>query len=330
MVSIGGSSERFARKKRTARVHSFKPIREDELFNLMDWIASNVGSVINLTERIRTSMYGVISRAASGKKSRDHDEFILIVEEAVEVSMGFELADFFPSFSFHAKISPARPKLERLQRRAARIIENIIKDHKENKSLQKSGASGTDEDLLDVLLKYHNNSDNGISLTGDNLKAFRMKPIDDDFQDIFGVWSETSATTVEWTMSEMIRNPIVMKKAQDELLKRLLRLHPPVPLLVPRECREKCGINGYEIPAKTRIIVNAWAIGRDTRYWTELESFIPERFLDSSIDFKGNYFQFIQFRVEGEYVQACCSVSSMLSFSLHCYCTILIGNSPVE
>ncbi|PON94064.1 Cytochrome P450, E-class, group I, partial [Trema orientale] len=155
----------------TARVHSFKPIREEELFNLMDWIASNVGSVINLTERIQTSMYGVISRAAFGKKSRDHDEFVSIVVEAVEVSIGFELADFFPSFGFLAKISPARPKLERLQRRAARIIENIIKDHKENKSSEKSGASGTDEDLLDVLLKYHNKSDHGISLTGDNLKA---------------------------------------------------------------------------------------------------------------------------------------------------------------
>ena len=120
-------------------------------------------------------------------------------------------------------------------------------------------------------------------------------------------------------MIEMIRNPRVIKKAQDEVrevfgtkgsvdetglsdmkylksvIKETLRLHPSAPLLIPRECGEMYEIGGYEIPAKTRIIVNAWAIGRDPNYWTEPESFIPERFLGSSIDFKGNNFEYIPF-----------------------------------
>ncbi|PON43464.1 Cytochrome P450, E-class, group I [Parasponia andersonii] len=120
-------------------------------------------------------------------------------------------------------------------------------------------------------------------------------------------------------MAEMIKNPRVMKKAQDEVrevftrkgsidetglsemkylrsvVKETMRLHPSLPFLLPRESRVKCEIKGYEIPAKTRIIVNAWAIGRDPRYWTEPESFIPERFLDSPIDFKGNNFEYIPF-----------------------------------
>lgn len=78
------------------------------------------------------------------------------------------------------------------------------------------------------------------------------------------------------------------------IVKETLRLHPPLPLLVPRECGEKFEINGYEIPVKTRIIVNAWAIGRDPRNWTEPES-IPERFIDNSIDFKGNNFEYMPF-----------------------------------
>ncbi|KAF3659749.1 putative polygalacturonase-like [Capsicum annuum] len=74
-----------------------------------------------------------------------------------------------------------------------------------------------------------------------------------------------------------------------------LRLHPPAPLIGPRECRDQTVINGYAIPLKTRIIVNAWALDRDLESWNDPESFIPERFENSSIDFIGNYFEFIPF-----------------------------------
>ncbi|MFQ6621470.1 hypothetical protein Gotur_002210, partial [Gossypium turneri] len=79
------------------------------------------------------------------------------------------------------------------------------------------------------------------------------------------------------------------------VIKETLRLHPPLPLLIPRENSERCEINGYEIPAKTRVIVNAWAIGRDSNCWNEAERFYPERFIDGSVDYKGANFEFIPF-----------------------------------
>lgn len=122
-------------------------------------------------------------------------------------------------------------------------------------------------------------------------------------------------------MSEMLRNPSILKKAQEEVrrvfrnkgfvdeentknleylhavIKETLRLHPPAPLLLPRENRERCEINGYEIPVKTKVIVNAWAINRDPRYWEDAERFKPERFFleSSSLDFRGTNFEFIPF-----------------------------------
>ncbi|WRX31342.1 Cytochrome P450 - like 10 [Theobroma cacao] len=57
----------------------------------------------------------------------------------------------------------------------------------------------------------------------------------------------------------------------------------------------KCNIGGNEIPAKTLIHVNAWAIGRDPQAWKNPKEFYSERFIDSSIDYKGLDFELIPF-----------------------------------
>ncbi|KAK1294271.1 Cytochrome P450 71D10 [Acorus calamus] len=81
------------------------------------------------------------------------------------------------------------------------------------------------------------------------------------------------------------------------VVKEVLRLHPPAPLLLPRESMEDTKILDYDIPKKCRVIVNAWAIGRHPDYWEMPEKFQPERFLNNSIDYKGHDFQFIPFGV---------------------------------
>lgn len=90
---------------------------------------------------------------------------------------------------------------------------------------------------------------------------------------------------------------IYQMKYLKAVVKETLRLHPPGTLLLPRECIESCEINGFEIPKNTRVIVNAWAIGRDPKYWSQPENFIPERFLQSEvrIDYGGNDFCYIPF-----------------------------------
>ena len=124
---------------------------------------------------------------------------------------------------------------------------------------------------------------------------------------------------MDWALVELIKNPRILKEAQREVrevfdeegkvdetgltklkylklvIKEVLRMHPPAPLLLPRECGQKCEIQGYEIPMNTKVIVNAWAIGRDAKYWNDPETFYPERFVDSSVDFKGVDFEYIPF-----------------------------------
>ncbi|KAH7515597.1 hypothetical protein FEM48_Zijuj10G0043400 [Ziziphus jujuba var. spinosa] len=75
-----------------------------------------------------------------------------------------------------------------------------------------------------------------------------------------------------------------------------MRLHPPVPLLIPRESMEECNLDGYEIPAKTRVLINAYAIGRDPQSWEDPLVYSPERFEDdSNIDVKDQEYNFLPF-----------------------------------
>ncbi|KAK9288288.1 hypothetical protein L1049_016739 [Liquidambar formosana] len=73
-------------------------------------------------------------------------------------------------------------------------------------------------------------------------------------------------------------------------------MNPPAVLLLPRETIRHCkigGDNGYDIYPKTRILVNAWAIGRDPKSWENPDGFYPERFEENCIDFKGKHFQLV-------------------------------------
>ncbi|KHN38815.1 Cytochrome P450 71B37 [Glycine soja] len=136
---------------------------------------------------------------------------------------------------------------------------------------------------------------------------------------ILAAGTDTTAATSVWAMTALVKNPRVMKKVQEEvrnvggtkdfldeddiqklpyfkaMIKETLRLHLPSQLLIPRESTEECIVDGYRIPAKTIVYVNAWVIQRDPEVWKNPEEFCPERFLDSAIDFRGQDFELIPF-----------------------------------
>ncbi|KAG8377497.1 hypothetical protein BUALT_Bualt08G0039100 [Buddleja alternifolia] len=133
------------------------------------------------------------------------------------------------------------------------------------------------------------------------------------------VAADTITDSVQWTMAELLRNPEKMSKVKDELssiiaenkqveesdisrlsylnavIKETFRCHPAVPFLIPHKAETDITINGYIIPKNAQILVNVWAIGRDSRIWSNPDSFEPERFLDGKIDYKGHDFELITF-----------------------------------
>ncbi|CAN1352212.1 Desmethyl-deoxy-podophyllotoxin synthase [Linum perenne] len=286
------------------RVESLRRVREVEVLNLVKDISDHAGSVIDLSRKLFNMTYCIISRATFGDVSGEQEEFIKIAEEMVEYGGGFGLAYLFPSSKVVQKMFGMKAWLDRIHEGADRLAESIISQHRDRReTLVKSGAKKTDEeneDLLDVLLNLQEDETTlGFNLSNNCIKAFML--------------SETPSALIEWTMSEMVKHPKVLRKAQSEVrrvdeagiqeldylklvIKEALRLHTPAPLVLPRECREECQIGGYDIPLKTTVVVNVWAIARDTRYWGEdAEKFRPERFADSSVSYKGGDFEFLPF-----------------------------------
>lgn len=136
---------------------------------------------------------------------------------------------------------------------------------------------------------------------------------------MFVAGTDTTYTTVEWTMAELVNHPNVMNKVQEEVrrvvgtktevdedeikhmdylicvIKETMRLHPPFVLNLRSLSTTSTSIAGYHIPAGTTAMINSWAIARDPGVWENPDEFIPERFIDNPVDFRGLDFEFIPF-----------------------------------
>ncbi|CAN1174483.1 Geraniol 8-hydroxylase [Linum perenne] len=138
-------------------------------------------------------------------------------------------------------------------------------------------------------------------------------------QDLFVAGTDTTSSTLEWAMVEMIRNPITFAKAKEELdrtigkgnhlqesdilrlpylqaiIKETFRVHPASPLLIPRNAGADVEICGFIVPKGAQILVNVWAMGRDPNIWDNPTTFMPERFIGSDIDVHGSSFELVPF-----------------------------------
>ncbi|XWS59555.1 hypothetical protein CRYUN_Cryun08bG0132200 [Craigia yunnanensis] len=191
------------------------------------------------------------------------------------------------------------------------------------------------KDYLDVLLEFH----------GDGIEepsSFSSKTINIIIFEMFTAGTDTTTSTLEWAMSELLHNPTKLKKLQAELrstvgpgnkleekdienlpylkavIKETLRLHPPLPFLVPHMAMTSCKMLGYTIPKETQILVNVWAIGRDPNSWDDPLVFKPERFLElnNKMDYKGQHFEFIPFGSGRRMCPAVPLASRLLPFAL--------------
>ncbi|KAI9124604.1 hypothetical protein K1719_004526 [Acacia pycnantha] len=114
---------------------------------------------------------------------------------------------------------------------------------------------------------------------------------------------ETTLWSMEWAIAELVRHPRVQSKIREEIsrvlkgeavtesnlqelpylqavVKETLRLHTPIPLLVPHMNLEEAELGGYKIPKESKVVVNAWWLANNPVWWEKAEEFRPERFME--------------------------------------------------
>lgn len=254
----------------------------------------------------------MFSRDLLDPKSEKGAKFFYHAGKVMEFAGKPNVADFLPLLKW---LDPQgiRRKTQFHVNRAFDIAGGFLKERLEENNELFHGKEKSRKDYLDVLLEYRGDGIEGppqFSSTTINIIVFEM----------FTAGTDTTTSTLEWAMAELLHNPKALQKVQMELrsvvrpnmklkerdfdtlpylkavIKETLRLHPPLPFLVPHMAMDSCNMLGYNIPKETQILVNVWAIGRDPSTWTNPSQFKPERFLEPNmVDYKGHHFEYIPF-----------------------------------
>ncbi|PRQ25127.1 putative flavonoid 3'-monooxygenase [Rosa chinensis] len=299
-----------------AKMEAFRPLRKEELGVLVRKLkrAAEEGGVVDVSEKIGVMNEDITYRMVLGCKRDDRFDLKAIVKETFFLTGAFNISDFVPSLAA-LDIQGLTKRLKKVSKTIDQLLEKIIDEH-EQVANTRTGKQGH-KDFVDVLLSLTNqqlnpNDEQVYFLDRTNVKAILLDMITAAF--------DTSAASIVWSLAELLRHPRIMKNLQEELqsvvgmdrmveesdlpkldylsmvVKESFRLHPVAPLLIPHESIEDITIDGYDIPKKSRIIVNIWSIGRDPNVWSEnVEEFYPERFMNSNIDLRGHDFQLIPF-----------------------------------
>ncbi|GFZ11986.1 cytochrome P450, family 71, subfamily A, polypeptide 15 [Actinidia rufa] len=241
-----------------------------------------------------------------GEKYSEERRFKELLREFMGYLGFFDVGDYIPWLWWVNKINGLYGRVERVAKELDDFIESVVEEH------ERGERKGGHEDFVDVLLQVQReNVASGSPIHRESVKALIL--------DMFSAATDTTASVLEWVMAELLGHPLILKKLQSEVreiagvkqaitedklekmpylkavIKETLRLHPPVPLLVPRESMRDTQVMGYNIAARTQVFTNVWTIGRDPSLWARPDEFWPERFMDSLVEFRGHDFEFIPF-----------------------------------
>ncbi|XP_073152413.1 flavonoid 3'-monooxygenase CYP75B137-like [Henckelia pumila] len=299
--------------------------REVRLMVKHIYIHSQAGSPVNVGERIFLTILDILTSMLWGGRHLGGDErdarrgveLREVIIKMIELFSKLNISDFYPQLA-RFDIQGMHKRMKVLMRRFDTLFDDMIE---QRLKMQDGGgdniageAAGSCKDFLHVLLKLKEEQ-NG------NEANFTLKHVKALLMDIISGGTESTGNTVEFALAEMMNQPHILRKVQEELetvadkhtvleetaiqnlpylralMKETLRLHPAIPLLLPHRSNSACNVAGYQIPKGSLVFINAWAIHRDPSTWDNPLEFRPERFLDQygKLGFCGNDLRYFPF-----------------------------------
>ncbi|KAK1677695.1 hypothetical protein QYE76_038543 [Lolium multiflorum] len=294
------------------RVGSFRALRLKEVAGFVQQIraacsAGEGGGVVNVSELTVSLTNTVISKAAFGNKLGGVEPAMVrdMMKELTDVLVTFAVSDLFPRLRWLDWATGLDARVKKTAAKLDGLLEGSLAEHERSRV----DGDGEVRDLMDDLLSILKEGDRGFKLDRIDIKALIL--------DMFIAGVHTTYKTIEWTMAQLLKNPREMAKVQSEVrqvaggtdggvleeeLEKMRLLHAAIrealrltPTLIERETIQDTRLHGYDIPAKTRVLINGWAIARDAESWENAEEFRPERFLGRAIDYSGKDTRFIPF-----------------------------------
>ncbi|KAF3784277.1 3-9-dihydroxypterocarpan 6A-monooxygenase [Nymphaea thermarum] len=284
--------------------------RRSEVRRLLAGIRAKSGAPVNIGEQVAACALDATTNMLWGSSIVDEEgggktaaEIKRLIGEITELLGVPNLSDFFPILA-PLDLEGVQRQMRDIHVKFDGIFDSMIK-----KRLEKREKGN---DFLGFLLKMKEEGNEKTPLTTTQIKGALI--------DMVVGGTDTTSDTVEWAMTELLKNPEVMRKAQQEIeeavgrdqhveeshltklpylsavLKEVLRLHPTLPLLVPHSPSSPSKVAGLDIPVGTRVMINVWSIHRDPKYWDHPSVFDPERFLrEPDLDFSGRDFHYLPF-----------------------------------
>ncbi|KAF8722283.1 hypothetical protein HU200_022594 [Digitaria exilis] len=326
------------------RVQAARFTRGAQVDKLIENLSCVGRNPVAIHEHIFATVDGIVGAFAWGDTyaaEQFKDEFIHVINESLALLSSFSTEDFFPGAAGRMvdRLTGLVSRREKIFGMLDGFFERVLDQYMDPARGNKPGDDSSRSNLVQELIDIWREQGATKHITRDHVKAILM--------DTFVGGNNTSSVTMHWAMSELIRHPAELKKVQDEIrgavgdkervqhddmpklkylrmvVKETMRLHPPATLLVPRLTTRQIKVGGYDIPANMKVIVNAWAIGRDPNVWENPEEFFPERFQESDIDFNGAHFELVPFgagrRICPGLAMGVANVEFILANLLYCF-----------
>ncbi|KAF5458727.1 hypothetical protein F2P56_022737 [Juglans regia] len=299
------------------RLESSEYIRFEERHDFVSRLCALSGKPVQVNDHLSRLNFSIMSRMVLGKKyfsesqletsNMTFKQFREMFNEWMLLNSVLNIGDWIPWIEF-LDLQGYVKRMRALAKKFDRFFDHVFDEHMASRE---GVEQFVPKDMVDFLLELADDPRVEVKLTYDQVKGLT--------QDLLVGGTDTSVVTMEWAMSELLKQPHLIIKAREELdriigkdrwveekdiaqlpyidaiMKETMRKHPVAAMLPPHLALEDCDIAGYHISKGTRVVINTWSIGRDPSIWDAPEEFRPERFIEKAIDVKGQDFTLLPF-----------------------------------